>query len=307
MAAAILHSRPVFPTYPHGYVVVAGHVPWSVPNVIALVALVSAFAAARRVLIALAVPAGRAFGVALHGRAWLAPGGGGASVDWSRFGAEAYYGSVHAVLCAYACASPDLRAELLSWASDAAPMWAVHQPAMSAALRTYLVAQIAYNAESTLAILTAFFRGPSTAGRDRAMLLHHAAAILLCALCWRTHFVRVGVFVSLLHDVTDLPIDGIRLAQALGWDSALYVAVAAALLGWPAGRLVCYPLKVIYPAITDSQPIFDHSLRTLDPRIATISHAMFIVPLVLLWLLHCYWYMLLLKKVSRHVRRAKVD
>ena len=52
-----------------------------------------------------------------------------------------------------------------------------------------------------------------------------------------------------------------------------YVAVAAALLGWPAGRLVCYPLKVIYPAITDSQPIFDHSLRTLDPRIATISCA----------------------------------
>lgn len=210
----------IFPIYPDGYVVVAGHVPWARDNLQALLACICAFALARRVVVAVAPALGRRLGGALHGPKWRAPGGAGGSVDWARFGAEAYYALVHLGFCAAVVLSPALRADVLRGLTHGATLWEVLQPAMGASLRAYLLAQIGYNAESSVALLLSAARG-GEAQRDRAMLAHHAATMALLAIMWRWHFVRVGALVSALHDATDLPIDGIRLAQALGWSSAL--------------------------------------------------------------------------------------
>lgn len=216
MAAPLLW----FPVYPKGFVAVDGHEPWSGPNVLALVACFGAFAAARRLIVPLAALLGRRFGAALHGPKWLAPGGAGAAVDWARFGAETYYASVHMGLCAYALLAPALRADLLGCLAYDSGMWALQQPAMNRALRSYLISQFGFATESSCALVLSALRG-GDAHRDRAMLMHHTAAMILLAVMWRCHFVRVGALVNFIHDISDLPIDGIRLSQAVGWNSAL--------------------------------------------------------------------------------------
>lgn len=111
-----------------------------------------------------------------------------------------------------------------------------------------------------------------------------------------------------------------------------YASVALAVVGWLGGRIVAFPLAVIYPAATDTAQIVEAARAWADPTAIEYGaielscarsgpalacacrprrapraarrpdhaamavgrlccrYAMLIGPLVLLWLLHCYWY-----------------
>jgi len=124
---------------------------------------------------------------------------------------------------------------------------------------------------------------------------------------FRYGFARVGAAILFLHDVTDLPIDAIRLCQALGWDRALYASVIATLLSWAALRLYVFPRYLVGSALFET----GHLRETLDfmgtPALA-VAYFLYVGPLVTLAGLHYYWFIFLLRKTARQlgfVRKAE--
>jgi hypothetical protein len=56
---------------------------------------------------------------------------------------------------------------------------------------------------------------------------------------------------------------------------------------------------VIWPAITATGPIAEVFKEHVPQWVHVLQYTLLVGPLCLLWLLHCYWYQLLLKKAAR--------
>lgn len=58
-------------------------------------------------------------------------------------------------------------------------------------------------------------------GKDVKMIVHHVVTAVLCIASWATGYSRIGSLVMLLHDVSDLPLDMLRISNILGKCSAI--------------------------------------------------------------------------------------
>ena len=133
---------------------------------------------------------------------------------------------------------------------------------------------------------------------ERPMLAHHAATRAVTAAAYRFGMVRVGAAVTALHDLSDLPIDGLRIAQTLDAASLLYASAAAALVSWAYLRIYFFPRFIIISAFVDTGEMFALHCSIMGERYANTIYGVFIGPLLVLWALHCYWYSLLARKVG---------
>ena len=135
------------------------------------------------------------------------------------------------------------------------------------------------------------------------MMVHHAAtlSVLLCA--WRFGFARVGVAVVSLHDASDIPIDLIRIAQAIEWEGLLYVGAATSVISWAVLRAYAFPRYIISSAIFATGHIWPTYSFVPDFYIYC-GYTIYIAPLVLLWLLSCYWLTQLSQKLIQTIRRT---
>ena len=288
----------IIPPYPAGYVQVPCPTPWELSHVaLAMVALVAGLRSVRTLLRTTAPPLGRRAGCWLHGPAWC-DGAHAASVDWQRFADVCFFSLMHAVSTAFV--GLRLRDELSTWLGDAREAWwAFTQPALTDALRAYYVLGFATNMESALSMAVGVVAGR---GRDVPMMVHHAAVLFVMCVAYRLGFARVGVAILALHDATDLPIDCLRIAQALHWESLQYVAAALALLSWSTLRGWCFPRYIIASALFDTHHLWETWVWIWeDAHKVTVGYALFLVPLVLLWGLSCFWLRLLCLKVANAI------
>ena len=115
---------------------------------------------------------------------------------------------------------------LQGWFSDPSEWWALTQPSLSAPLAFFYATELAINFEASVAMLLSVLRGRA---KDVPMMIHHIATLVVIVAAYRFGFVRVGAAVVALHDVTDVPIDGIRIGQMLQFDVLLFPSVALVL------------------------------------------------------------------------------
>lgn len=292
----------LLPPYPIGYTIVDGHVPWTFAHVVEMLVCTVFFACLRRAVRRCALFGGPRLGSALHGPAWLVDGDG-AKVNWSRLADEMYFAVAHVLLVAWFAAT--LRFELRSWLADGDQFWACPQPALSRSLELYYLLQFAFNIESSIALGV---RAVSPHSRpEAAMVTHHVSTLAVVTYSWRTGFMRVGALVALLHDVTDLPIDGIRLSQGLGLTGGLYISAATAVIAWAMLRLVAFPLYLMLPALTRTGHLVDMATIILNQRRwhAELLRVLIVLPLCVLWCLHVHWYAMLVAKIRRQVTRKR--
>ena len=279
------------PPYPLGYVQVADHLPWDSNALQLVVASMAVFGVARWAARWLAPLAGRAVARQLHGDAFLSPGGHGAALDWRRFSDVAYFTLVHLMLTAFVLSA--LWPEVVTWMRDPAHWWAFEQPPLSSALRAYYLVQIAANLESSLTMLHSVL--VVGRARDLPMVIHHAATLFVITVAQRLGFMRVGAAVAMLHDATDLPIDFLRLGQALQWLPMVTTSAVSAIVSWAALRGYAFPRMIIWSALTRTGHMW--TLHDYVPAyVITIGYALFILPLVTLYLLSMYWLAGLAKK-----------
>ena len=58
-----------------------------------------------------------------------------------------------------------------------------------------------------------------------------------------------------LHDVSDIPLDLVRIFGQLNWKNLQLIAFGATLLSWLYWRLYWFPTKVLYSIAVDSKKV----------------------------------------------------
>ena len=77
------------------------------------------------------------------------------------------------------------------------------------------------------------FPGKDGAGHsDSKMVIHHVATALLCLASWFSGYLRIGSVIMLLHDVSDVPLDLVRVSGALKQKTLQIVSMVLTLLAW---------------------------------------------------------------------------
>ena len=93
------------------------------------------------------------------------------------------------------------------------------------------------------------------------MVLHHLATLFVLLCAYRFGFARVGVAVIAMHDVSDLPIDSIRIAQALELQPLLYLSAAISVVSWASLRAYAFPRYIILSALVRSPCVISHGSK----------------------------------------------
>ena len=134
--------------------------------------------------------------------------------------------------------------------------------------------------------------------RDIAMEVHHLATMALTTLsCW-CGYTRIGSLVMFLHDISDLPLDLLRLCGLLKWPICQTVSYVLTLLTWAYWRLWWYPTVVLMTIHRDSKSL----TRDLPCAVGECSYAQmperyyFLGFLGTLLVLHIIWFRLMILK-----------
>ena len=297
-------SLVLVPPYPHGYVKIALHEPWDTAVLLYALAFLCAVATIRAVIRLVAPHAGRALGRRLHGDAWLVSGHG-ATVDWRRFADVVHFTLEHLALTGFVLV--ELAPEVADWVRAPRLWWEFSQPPLSSRLLVYQCLQIAVNLESALTMVVGLARGRA---KDLPMAIHHATTLFILLFAHRMHFVRVGAAVVMLHDATDLPIDFLRLAQALDFFPAVAASAGGAIVTWATLRGYAFPRFIIWSALTQTAHMWD--VHSYAPQsIIAVGYVLLIAPLVVINLLSMHWLRMLATKVrqilAKDVSRAHLD
>lgn len=121
----------------------------------------------------------------------------------------------------------------LLWVDSASP---------PAALSLFYFAKVGTHVEDLLFIFNSILFPPSTDGAaahsDTKMIVHHIATALLCVGSWMYGYLRVGSVIMLLHDVSDVPLDLVRVMGALNQKTLQIVSMVVTLLAWGYWRCV---------------------------------------------------------------------
>ena len=78
------------------------------------------------------------------------------------------------------------------------------------------------------------------------MFVHHIVTILLIVLSWACNFHRIGVVVMAIHDVSDVPMEGAKLAKYCKKQRLADLLFAIFTLTWIYTRCYLLPSRVIY-------------------------------------------------------------
>lgn len=287
----------VVPTYPMGHAQIADFLPWEAGTLRAVLSITVALILVRRVMRSVVPPLGRRAGAWLHGAGWR----GADKVDWRRFSDVCHCTVEHTALTAFAVIA--LGDELRGWFREPAQWWAFSQPALSAPLHAYYVAELGVTCEAAVAMLVGVLSGRA---KDGPMMVHHAATLFVLLFAWRCGFARVGAAVLFLHDATDLPIDAMWILRPLECDAPLKASAVAALLSWGWLRAYVFPRYIIASIFFASTHMWDifGDVGMSERQIYT-AYVGYVTPLVVLWLLHCYWLTLIVAGILKELRPAK--
>jgi ceramide synthetase len=137
------------------------------------------------------------------------------------------------------------------------------------------------------------------------MMTHHVVTIALVTWSYRIGFLPVGVIVLLLHDLSDIPLDMLKMANYLKMEGlrgffvseTMFVIVFA---GWIYLRIYTYPTKLLYTTLVENREAAmtmedAHDWTNLFPNPGPPSWLFFNVLLVTLYCLHIWWGLLLVR------------
>ena len=119
---------------------------------------------------------------------------------------------------------------------------------MTGDVRVYYALGLAYSLHDLgVSLYHVFVAGEGI--KDPQMFAHHIAFVGLMGLSYMASYFRIGMVVLMLHDISDVPVDLMRLFNTLKWDTGAAVMWVASVVMWLVCRLVIYPVTCVIPAI----------------------------------------------------------
>lgn len=130
----------------------------------------------------------------------------------------------------------------------------------------------------------------------KEQVVHHFVAVGLIGFSYSVNLLRIGAVVLLLHDCSDYLLEGCKILNYAhfrrGCD-ALFIMFA---LVFFYTRLIFFPTQVIYTSVYDS-------IKNSGPF---FGYYFFIVLLVMLQILHVYWFCLILRMLYSFLHKGQM-
>eukprot|EP01029_Cantina_marsupialis_P020942 TRINITY_DN4958_c0_g1_i1.p1 TRINITY_DN4958_c0_g1~~TRINITY_DN4958_c0_g1_i1.p1 ORF type:complete len:354 (+),score=85.89 TRINITY_DN4958_c0_g1_i1:28-1089(+) len=132
------------------------------------------------------------------------------------------------------------------------------------------------------------------------MYIHHVLTIFLVIASAGYGYYASGLIVLFFHDMSDIPIDSLKLFNLLKLDGkkgfyATEISFFVNMAFWIVCRMICFPLMVIYPsskvALSDT---FDHENTSWNIYVSAI------LGLCVLYALHCWWFWLMIRLFCKY-------
>lgn len=128
-----------------------------------------------------------------------------------------------------------------------------------------------------------------------AMLLHHASTLLLLFGSFSYAFLRVGAIILMINDFVDLWFEGAKLAKYAARENMSTAFFLAFVASWAWLRQVYCPFFMIRSMLLDAWGLVAQFGPT--PRHVAI-YATFNALVIVLQILHSYWFFFLLQKIK---------
>eukprot|EP01084_Bolivina_argentea_P242045 406157_1 len=132
------------------------------------------------------------------------------------------------------------------------------------------------------------------------MLLHHFVTLSLISFCFITGHTGIGVLVTIIHDITDIPAYAIKLAVNTSSDILSVSVFAVLLFSWCYYRVYAFGYGVIYPLYLQ-----EYKTRVLDGK-GFHEMTVYVILLSTLCALHLFWIYLFLKIFIRYAKKGVV-
>lgn len=146
------------------------------------------------------------------------------------------------------------------------------------------------------------------------MMTHHVVTIALVMWSYIVGFLPVGVIVLVLHDLSDVPLDMLKMANYLKLEGArgffvceiLYVIM---LVIWVYLRVYTYPTKLLYTTLFECReasmsPEDARDFSILFPNPGPPSWLMFNLLLGILYCLHIWWTFLIIRLLVGIIKKG---
>jgi len=147
------------------------------------------------------------------------------------------------------------------------------------------------------------------------MYIHHILTLLLMLGSYCYGFSKMGTLVLFVHDISDIPVDLMKMGNYLGLDSSsgtfiVEIVFAVHMVVWSTFRLYYFPFKIIGATFSDAAK--NMILVPLETSMWQVLANPFIVPnalpgwllrfaMLCLMLLHIWWYWLSIKIIIKLV------
>lgn len=146
------------------------------------------------------------------------------------------------------------------------------------------------------------------------MMTHHAVTIALVTWSYYVGFLPVGVIVLFLHDLSDVPLDMLKMVNYLKMEGLrgmfcteiLFVTV---LIDWGYFRIYLYPTKLLYTTLVEnrlaSMSVEDaYDFTNLFPYPGPPSWLLFNLLLTTLYVLHIWWGLLIVRLLIGAIQKG---
>ena len=145
---------------------------------------------------------------------------------------------------------------------------------------------------------------------DLKMDIHHITTAALCLSSLYFGLTHIGSNVMFVHDLTDVPLDFVRLFGVVSWLNAQALAMFATLGMWAYWRLYYLPAYLLWSAVYDSKiEVFGHECRFRPGRFIYFDfdcpaadgstewgNTSYIFLIAILVALHYIWYAMMVRK-----------
>jgi very-long-chain ceramide synthase len=167
----------------------------------------------------------------------------------------------------------------------------------SNAVQILYLLQLAYHFEDLVSVL---IEGKSTRKDYAEMIIHHVVTVLLLYGSALQNLTRIGVIVSTMHMITDVPKDFAKVAKTMEFKTIAHASLGIFVITWFVFRLYLYSCVYVYSAFAESDTLLENGMTPF-------SRYCFYALLSALIGLNVMWTFMIFKLVVKLVRKGEAE
>eukprot|EP00039_Didymoeca_costata_P032953 m.40076 g.40076 ORF g.40076 m.40076 type:complete len:405 (+) comp9622_c0_seq1:162-1376(+) len=132
------------------------------------------------------------------------------------------------------------------------------------------------------------------------MFVHHIATLSLLILSYVTNYIRIGTLILLVHDVSDVFLEGAKLVNYVkGSHIICDILFAIFACVFFLTRLVAFPFFILRPVLVDP--------HAFTYKGVWLAYAVFRIALLTLQLLHVMWFRIIARMIYKAITEGTVE